>query len=281
MPDPEVSFSVVVAVRNGARYLERCIRSVIAQTWPSKELIVIDGGSTDGTQDIIKSFPDSIAYWESQADRGIYHAWNKALRHVGGSSVYFLGADDYLWSPEVLKQLSPHLMKAYPPFRVVYGRVSSVTERGELIVLEGMPWERARTRILEEMTIPHQGVMHHRSLFEIHGDFDDSFRIAGDYDLLLRELTHSGALYVPEIVVAGMQVGGYSTTPAFAMQTLREFRRAQRKHGIRHPSLGWTWAYLKAWSKHGLSRILGERITRALANVYRVLSGRPPRRMRF
>ncbi len=281
MLDPEVSFSLVVAVRNGAKHLERCIRSVVAQTWSSKELIVIDGGSTDGTQNIIKSFPDSIAYWESQADRGIYHAWNKALRHVRGTWVYFLGADDYLWSPDVLKQLSPHLATAHPAFRVAYGRVASVTAQGELIVLEGVPWERARLRILEEMTIPHQGVMHHRSLFEIHGDFDDSFRIAGDYDLLLRELVDSRPLYLPDVIVAGMQVGGYSTTPAFAMQTLREFRRAQRKHGIRHPSLGWTWAYLKAWIKYALSGILGQRITRSLTNVYRMLSGRPPRRMTF
>ena len=132
----------------------------------------MDGGSTDGTQDIIKSFAGSIAYWESEADRGISDAWNKALKHVRRSWIHFLGADDYLWSPDVLEQLSPHLASARPQFRVVYGRVASVTERGELIVLQGVAWERARLRILKEMAIPHQGVMHHRSLFEVHGDFD-------------------------------------------------------------------------------------------------------------
>lgn len=83
--------SVIVAVYNGAKTLQRCIDSVSNQTYPQKELIIIDGGSADGTVDILRVNNDKIAYWKFKPDRGIYHAWNKALDHVQGAWIYFWG----------------------------------------------------------------------------------------------------------------------------------------------------------------------------------------------
>ena len=85
--------SVIVAVYNGAKTLQRCIDSVSNQTYPHKELIIIDGGSADGTVDILRANNDKIAYWKFKPDRGIYHAWNKALEHVQGAWIYFLGSE--------------------------------------------------------------------------------------------------------------------------------------------------------------------------------------------
>jgi glycosyltransferase involved in cell wall biosynthesis len=80
--------SVIVAVYNGAKTLQRCIDSVSDQTYPNKELIIIDGGSTDGTIEIIRSNQDQITYWQSEPDNGIYHAWNKALDHASGDGIW-------------------------------------------------------------------------------------------------------------------------------------------------------------------------------------------------
>jgi glycosyltransferase involved in cell wall biosynthesis len=91
--------SVIVAVFNGAKTLQQCIDSVAGQTYPHKELIVIDGGSIDGTREILEGDATKLAYWVSEPDRGIYHAWNKALARARGDWICFLGADDYLWSP--------------------------------------------------------------------------------------------------------------------------------------------------------------------------------------
>jgi glycosyltransferase involved in cell wall biosynthesis len=275
------SIAVVVAVRNGVKYIAQCLDSFAEQTWGAKELVVMDGASSDGTQDVIRSRASAIRHWESEPDKGIYSAWNKALRHVDSEWVYFLGADDYFWSKDVLERMAGHLVLAYPQHRVVYGQVASVSETGDVIVLEGTSWEKARRRVSSEMTIPHQGVMHHRSLFTSDSPFDETFRIAGDYDLLLPELVGAGALYVPDIVVAGMRVGGYSTTPAFALATLREFRRAQLKQGQRRATWSWRWTYLKAALRYAFSAILGQRLTRLITNAYRILTGRPPRRMAF
>ena len=83
--------TIIVAVFNGAKTLERCIDSVVQQTWPYKELIIMDGGSTDGTVDLLKRYDSKIKYWESRPDRGIYHAWNKALDHAEGEWICFIG----------------------------------------------------------------------------------------------------------------------------------------------------------------------------------------------
>ena len=97
-----VKISIIMALYNGAATLRRCLDSVKSQTYRNIELIVIDGGSSDGSLEILRQYQDSIHYWESEPDRGIYHAWNKGLDHVTGDWVNFLGADDYFPEADVL-----------------------------------------------------------------------------------------------------------------------------------------------------------------------------------
>jgi glycosyltransferase involved in cell wall biosynthesis len=94
--------SVVVAVFNGVDTLQRALDSLFAQTYRDWELVVIDGGSTDGSVAILERASDRISYWVSEPDRGIYDAWNKALSRLRGQWVVFLGADDYLADRSVL-----------------------------------------------------------------------------------------------------------------------------------------------------------------------------------
>ena len=80
----KVTVSIVVAVRNGAATVQRCIDSIASQTFAGREIIVIDGGSTDGTVEVLRLNASRLAYWVSEPDRGIYHAWNKALERASG-----------------------------------------------------------------------------------------------------------------------------------------------------------------------------------------------------
>lgn len=270
--------SVIVAVYNGAKTLQRCIDSVSNQTYPHKELIIMDGGSTDGTVDILRANNDKIAYWKSEPDNGIYHAWNKALEHAKGDWIYFLGSDDYFWKPDVLERMREHLIKAESAgIRVVYGQIAKITEQGELLLVQGKPWEEIKHQITDQMCIPHQGVMHHKSLFKIRGKFDDSFRIAGDYDLLLRELKTPGACayFMNDLIVTGMQHGGISSNPINRLQGLRENARARRNNGLRAITPLWVMEYLKAVMRPYLKRVLGEKGVRYLAVLVGRLTGRP------
>lgn len=92
--DPEKPLiSIIIVTLNAGDHLENCIRSVISQDYQNIELLIFDGGSTDSTIEIIKTYEKYISYWQSQADKGIYDAMNKAIKHSKGDWLYFLGAD--------------------------------------------------------------------------------------------------------------------------------------------------------------------------------------------
>lgn len=274
MTEEKPRITVVVAVFNGAQTLRRCLDSITAQTYPNRELIVMDGGSTDGTREILAEYDAEIAFWESKPDRGIYHAWNKALGHATGDWVCFLGADDYFWSDEVLARMAQHLPAEPTGARVVYGQAAVTAKSGDVLRHEGQPWEQAKRHLVWSLTLPHPGLLHHRSLFAEHGDFDESFRIAGDYELLLRELKTRPALFVPDVVVVGFQHGGLSNSPQAMSALLREVARARRKHGLRGtlpvPSVQWKMLLCAL-----AFRIVGDSGFRRLADGWRRLRGRP------
>jgi len=130
--DPVIS--VIVAVYNRAEVIQRCIESVASQTYSHVELIVVDGGSTDATVSILKSNSDSIDYWESKLDRGIYHAFNKGVKHATGDWIFFLGSDDYFHDPSILSKAASYLSNVdTQQHRIVYGKVSLVSSSGTCV----------------------------------------------------------------------------------------------------------------------------------------------------
>ena len=276
MSEREPLISVVVALLNGRSTLKRALDSVLQQDYANRELLVMDGGSTDGSVEVLRGYGSSIAYWESQQDRGLYHALNKALPRARGDWVYILGADDFLWDAHVLSAMAPHLARAYPPHRVVYGRANFVSERGEVLEVLGRPWSEFRSRFVQGFMIPHQAVFHHRTLFEVHGGFDETFRTSGDYEMLLRELKSGAALFVPEVVVAGYQFGGGSSAPRNTLVVLRERRRAWKLNGVTRVGLRWYLAEGRALMRAALWTILGERLAKRVLDLGRAIIGKPP-----
>jgi glycosyltransferase involved in cell wall biosynthesis len=107
-----VKVSIVIATYNAAQYLDACLNSCVEQTWSNKEIILIDGASTDGTLEIIHKYEGHITFWMSEPDEGVFDAWNKALDHVSGDWVLFRGADDVFWDANALERIAPHLINA-------------------------------------------------------------------------------------------------------------------------------------------------------------------------
>jgi glycosyltransferase involved in cell wall biosynthesis len=265
--------SIIVAVYNGAETLQYCIDSITQQTYPSTELIVIDGGSTDGTVEILKANVDRIAYWQSEPDRGIYDAWNQAIDHVQGEWIYFLGADDYFWSDDVLARMVPHLSSAGEKVKIVYGKVAMVSKKGDVLEVHGRSWNESKRLFLKGRCLPHQGVFHHCSLFTRYKKFDSSFQVAGDYEFLLRELKQADAHFV-DVIVAGQRMGGKCNTPAYELQSLREFARAQEKN-LGKTSLLLKWKFIIVFSKKVLRSAIGDRAADYCIDFCRVMAGRP------
>lgn len=259
--------SVIVAVYNGAKTLQRCIDSVYNQTYLNKELIIIDGGSTDGTIDILMANNDKITYWESEPDNGIYHAWNKALGHASGDWICFLGSDDYLWRRSVFEEMMPHMIKAESQgIRMVYGQVARVTGDDKISCVDGYSWEYTwRSLIIDGIcTFTHQGMFHHRSLFELYGRFDESFQIAGDYELLTRAFKEGGdAYFVNGLIVAGMQTGGITSN---CIKLVKETARARQNNRLRGITIPWLISYAWAICYPFLHYMIGARNVRCLVN---------------
>ena len=268
--------SVIVAVRNGATTLQRCLDSIAAQDFGPRETIVIDGASTDGTREILErnARDGVVSSYLSEPDTGVYNAWNKGIARARGRWICFLGCDDAFHDPAALRELVRAAEADARGARVVYGRINRVTASGMLIETIGVPWTDARAAFLRGYNIPHPGTLHHRSIFEQRGVFDESYRIAGDYHLLLGELAERPALFLDRVVL-DMTFGGISSRPETILVALREVARARRARGL----VGTPWR-LRAALAFALAgslahRLLGELAYRYLADFYRRLRGRP------
>jgi len=275
-PDLSPLISIIIAVYNGRHILQQCIDSVVQQTYANKELIIVDGGSRDGTVELLKTNDKYLNYWISELDYGIYNAWNKALLQAKGEWICFLGADDYFWDAQVLARMAEQLIKLPSEVCVAYGKVMLVNFAGETIYSENKPWKLIKERFKQVMCIRHQGVMHRRNLFQQYGIFDESFRIAGDYELLLRNLKTKDAYFIPDIIVVAMRQGGVSSDPANTLATMQELRRAQQIHNLERPGLIWTMAMVRVYIRLLLWKLLGERNTRKVLDLGRSILGKSP-----
>ncbi|WP_317169476.1 glycosyltransferase [Mucilaginibacter humi] len=112
------AISIIIVTYNAAGTLQVCLDSIYKQQYPSLKIIIIDGNSTDGTVDIIKANINKIHYWQSEPDAGVYDAMNKAVKHLTGDWVYFIGADD-----ELLPEFSDMALELKDPTAIYYANV--------------------------------------------------------------------------------------------------------------------------------------------------------------
>lgn len=220
--------SIIIAVYNGDQYLEGALKSIINQDYTRYEIILIDGGSTDNTKKIIDNYKRYIHYTVSEPDNGIYDAWNKGLKVASGKWIAFLGSDDSYY---------PHALKSYVEFisnhpdkdalEFVSSKIDLVDDNMDTIETVGKPW---RWELFKHKMITwHVGCFHAKELFSNYGSFDETYKISGDYELLMRPKSNLKAAYLPSSTVM-MRIGGVSTTLLF--KAIDETYRAKVKNGL-------------------------------------------------
>lgn len=250
-------FSVVVPVLNRVDVIERCLDSLITQELASLEIVVIDGGSSDGTVEAIKKRSRFLAYWESKPDQGIYDAWNKGLQHTHGRWIGFMGADDRFASTQAIKRLGDAVAKLPTEVTIIYPRAVYVDERDTIYWEKGDAWNIEQPRLLQgTMAVP-PGVFYRRDVFERNGSFDTAFRICGDFDMVLREtMSHEASLVDSVSMLVG--AGGISWKFRNKVRILKETRASLLKNNQKVP-WGWRAAYFGWWIdpvKQQLGRLL-------------------------
>lgn len=154
--DNKPLISIITVVFNGEKYLEETIQSVISQTYDNVEYIIIDGGSTDGTLDVIKKYEDQIDYWVSERDRGIYDAMNKGIDVATGEFVNFLNGGDKFYRLDLLEDIFSNRAVKYSD--LVYGDFFVVSNEGE-------PVRAIKATTLSKQSIKKGMVVNHQSVF--------------------------------------------------------------------------------------------------------------------
>jgi glycosyltransferase involved in cell wall biosynthesis len=237
--------SVIIATYNAEAFLAEALESVLAQTYRNFELIVIDGGSRDGTLAILNRYRPHLAYVVSEPDRGVYDAWNKGLAVAKGEWITFLGSDDS-FLPDAFASYVRFLEASPERFDLVSSKGWLLKRQSdEVLGRVGFAWEWKGFQ--RRMTIAHPGAFHHRGLFQQYGGFDVQYRIAADFELLLRSGKNLRAGFIDAFTVRIRQ-GGMSDT----LQVRPEHFRVVTRTGRLSPVVaGWdfVWLSLRAFKK--------------------------------
>jgi glycosyltransferase involved in cell wall biosynthesis len=193
--DPLVS--IVTPSYNQARYLESTIRSVLEQDYPNLEYIIVDGGSTDSSVDIIRRYSDRLAWWVSEKDRGQTDAINKGFVHARGEILAWLNSDDTYQPGAVAEAVG--LLRDRPEVGLVYGDANFIDENG--CVIGCFPAAQTNYRRLRRgyVHIPQQASFWRADLWRKVGPLDPSFYFAMDYDLWVRLAAQAPMQYVPRL----------------------------------------------------------------------------------
>lgn len=277
--------TIITSTFNSASTLRDTIDSIISQTYQNIEYIIIDGGSTDGTLDIIKSYSDVFEEknfsfkWKSEPDTGIYNAWNKALKMVTGDWVVFIGSDDYFKSNALIKEMIPFLNSSLKQnYKFVYGKIEHISLNNKLVEVAGKPWSIQKKRFRYIMNLGHSGCFHHINLFKEHGDFDETFKIAGDYEFLLREFKskENNAFFVEKILVV-MREGGVSANLKNRLTLVKENQKARKLNGITTFSRELFFWEIRIRVILIILEIFGENFAAKLADIYRKVIGKEKR----
>ncbi len=253
--------SVITVCFNATEFIEQCMQSVLSQKCDDFEYIVIDGGSTDGTRQIIEKYSNRLAYWHSKPDRGLAHAFNQGVEHSNGQWLLFLNSDDYFADNAVLGKLAAEL-RANPQSDVVFGQIMVVSRDAASRRIGGpygRPFSWWRFVIVNDV-LPHPAAATNRALFNRIGLFREDMSIAVDYEHLLRAGRELKAQYVP-LLVTFMRDGGMSKESIRA--TLSDGHRARIMARALPLSLSWLLYYyyfIRSFFGRRLRRLLGQEI---------------------
>jgi glycosyltransferase involved in cell wall biosynthesis len=216
-----IKISVITASLNAVHHIERSIESVAAQTYPDIEHVIIDGGSTDGTLEIVDRYRDRIGYFVSEPDTGVYNAMNKGIRAATGDILYFLNADDRFCDHRVVEDVVS-VFNEMPHVEIVYGNL--IWDISGRMVRKTQPAVVTR-EYLARTTILHQTVFARRDVFEAIGGFSEKHRIISDYEWMVKALLTDGRSYLYyDRDIAVMGTGGLSWTTDWERERLEVMR---------------------------------------------------------
>lgn len=228
--------SIIIATYNSEKYIGECLSSIQSLGQAAIEVVIVDGGSTDNTGHIVKSFDSSLVSWESGPDKGIYDALNKGVERARGRWLYFMGADDRLLPGfgEMMQQLKDS-------DTVYYGNTTEYFEKeGPRYLLLKGAFSNYR---LAKFCMNHQAILYPAGVFRKYR-YDLRYRVFADYALNIQVWGDKNfkKIHLP-ITIAQYNMDGFSSVTKD-----KDFVFRQEKFGLVRKSMGW-WIYLRLLSR--------------------------------
>ena len=217
-------FTILTASFNNESTIKQTVESILSQTFQNLEHIVIDGGSTDGTIDILKKMEHSYNMsWISEPDQGIAEALNKGLRKAQGQFIIVIQADDRFLNPNILEQVF-QLLDNEKTDIISFPVILDHPVKGKVLrkPIRYLWWNHFK------FIFPHQGCFVNKSVFKRIGSFSGKFKIALDYDFFYRALRNKCSVRFEKLPVALMGGEGVGSNPDYIVKRLKEEKLVQR-----------------------------------------------------
>lgn len=241
----DILITVVTVCYNAVTSLENTIRSVLGQSYSNIEYIVIDGGSNDGTKEVIERYAKHLSYWVSEPDSGIYDAMNKAIAKASGDWIVFMNAGDFFIDQDVVSNVIPYLDESVSIF---HGNIVKVYDYHKE---KGCQLGKEKIDLVDFFygTIDHQAAFIRRTLFEEYGYYDTSYQLAADWLFFMKVIGihHEPHKYV-NMDIAYFQMDGKSTKYSD--------RYEEERTAALRAECGAYYDYLKELSEYRLSSLI-------------------------
>lgn len=210
--DEKPLITVVTVVYNGEPTLEQTIQSVVNQTYDNVEYIIVDGGSKDGTLDIIKKYEDEIDYWQSEPDKGIYDAMNKGIRLATGDYICLLNADDWFenYACERVSQEIKH-----DQFDVYYAIARVLNNAGDIYDIHG-----STINIINRCSVAHQTAFINKKIYSEY-KYDTMYKSAADYDFFCRLAKDKKSFKFIDTIFVNYRLNGMSDSNLGQIETYK------------------------------------------------------------
>ena len=241
-----MKYSIISATHNAERFVERCLVSILSQTYPDFEWIVQDGTSQDRTAEIIEKYQDVRIKFTSEPDCGIYDAWNRGVKRASGDWAVFLGADDFFLDKDALAKCHRHIKRLEKNILFAYGALARF-KGNEVIRIENRSLRDLYLRFGKCMPFPMAATFIRMSLLRQYRFDHEKYKIAADYDLAARYALHDNIARIP-VMAVGMEEGGVSSNKKTFCQMEDEIARVlhevviPRAPQIMHGCLNHFWS---------------------------------------
>jgi len=225
--------SIIICVLNGEKLLSETINSIVNQSYCNFELIIIDGGSTDKTIEIIKSFDLPKIKWISEPDKGISDAFNKGIKLATGDYINFQGDGDGFINNNSISDLFSNLDLKEKP--IVCGNIQRIDIKGNILYKTKIKKRFDKKSLLFKMSLPHQGLFIPKEFFAKYGEFDLNNKYCMDYELLLRSYNNFPKVITRDLVISNWRADGLGQGKT--LEILKEYHKIKLKNKVASKSL--------------------------------------------